>query len=101
MKRTTSLVLAALIAAAPLAAVAQEGQEADVMKVIENVFPGFTDPGYADCVLQNANADQAQQIANAGASGSFREAEVPLKEVAEKNTTQECIIGAGLPRFPL
>jgi hypothetical protein len=101
MKRTMSLVLAALIASAPLVAPAQEGQEADVMKVIENVFPGFTDPGYADCVLQNANADQAQQIANAGASGSYRAAEGPLKEVAGKNTTQECIIGAGLPRFPV
>lgn len=101
MNRTTSLVLAALIAGLPLAAPAQEGQEADVMKVIENVFPGFTDPGYADCVLQNANPEQAQQIANAGASGSYREAEGPLKEVAKKNTTQECIIDAGLPRFPV
>jgi hypothetical protein len=101
LKRIRSLVLAVLFASAPLVATAQEGQEADVMKVIENVFPGFTDPGYADCVLQNANADEARQIANAGASGSFREAEGPLIEIAKKNTTQECIIGAGLPRFPV
>jgi hypothetical protein len=102
MKCVPTFACAAVLAATPLQfALAQEGQEAGVMAVIENVFPGFTDPGYADCILKNANASQAERIADAGQSGSYRSAEEPLKEVAMKNTTQECIISAGLPRFPL
>jgi hypothetical protein len=102
MKRISTLACAAMLAAAPISgALAQDGQEAGVMAVIENVFPGYTDPGYADCVLQNADASQAERIANAGESGSFRAGAEPLREVAEKNATQECIIAAGLPRFPL
>jgi len=102
MKRISTLACAAMVAAAPLhLALAQDAQEAGVMAVIENVFPGYTDPGYADCIIQNANASQAERIASAGESGSYRAAEEPLKEVARKNTTQECIISAGLPRFPL
>jgi hypothetical protein len=102
MKRIPTLACAAILAATPLHfALAQDGQEAAVMAVIENVFPGYTDPGYADCILQNANASQAELIANAGNSGSFRAGAAPLREVAAKNTTQECIISAGLPRFPL
>jgi hypothetical protein len=102
MKRIPTFACAAILAAAPLQfAIAQGGQEAGVMAVIENVFPGYSDPGYADCILQNANESQAERIANAGESGSYRAAEEPLKEVAMKSTTQNCIIAAGLPRFPL
>ncbi|MGI1660872.1 hypothetical protein ACRDNQ_01425 [Palleronia sp. KMU-117] len=101
MSRTLAFACAAALAVSPLhVALAQDGQEAAVMKVIENVFPGYSDPGYADCILQNANESQTEQIVKAGDSGSFRAAEEPLKEVAEKNTTQSCIIAAGLPRFP-
>jgi hypothetical protein len=102
MNRIPTLACAAILAATPLhIALAQDGQKAGVMAVIENVFPGYTDPGYADCVLKNASASEAERIANAGNSGSFRAGAEPLKEVAERNTTQECIISAGLPRFPL
>ena len=79
MKRLSTLACAAMFAAAPLhLALAQDGQEAGVMAVIENVFPGYTDPGYADCVLQNADASQAERIANADNSGSFRAGDEPL-----------------------
>ena len=102
MKRKAAFACAALLAFGSIpAALAQEGQEAAVMKVIENVFPGYSDPGYADCIMQNANAAQTERIVNAGQSGSFHAAVEPLKEVAQKNTTQNCIIAAGLPRFPL
>ncbi len=46
MKRIPTLACAAILAATPLHfALAQDGQEAAVMAVIENVFPGYTDPG--------------------------------------------------------
>lgn len=71
-----------------------------VMKVLEDKFPRYTDPGYADCILRNATESETQRIEDAGARDNFRAADTTVLEIIKREGAQSCILGAGLPRIP-
>jgi hypothetical protein len=74
--------------------------EETVMKVLEDKFPNYTDPGYAACVLQNATENETQRIEDAGARDNFRAADPTVIEIIKREAVQTCIVQAGLPRIP-
>lgn len=71
-----------------------------VTKVLADKFPNYTDPGYAECVLQNATESEAQRIEDAGARDNFRAADTTVLEIIKRESVQNCILEAGLPRIP-
>jgi hypothetical protein len=71
-----------------------------VTKVLQDKFPNYTDPGYAECVLQNATESETQRIEDAGARDNFRAADATVLEIIKRESVQNCILQAGLPRIP-